>query len=620
MTSCSTRILENDGEFSCVLFELDRWSEEDTYYLSASFNAYGTGSMLFKKGSLEVNILNGSHRYIVRRNQYDAVARGSLLIAQSGSYYHSQGHRSFYDYFDGHFFIRLRTPSTSRAVTIESGGHSFKMFRGGSSRGYTYFQAQIAASTLGNQYSFLDGGRRIPGTYPLSIVAPLRPEWVSRRVFYQIFPDRFSRSEHYGYEGRKTVAWYTAPAHGLFFGGNLKGIEEKLDYLSGMGVTALYLTPVFSAGTEHRYDTRDYFTIDPLLGTERDMASLVSECHRRGISVVLDAVFNHTGTSFGEFLSFLDGKSEWYIGHGKRELYTGRYDMKKGGTPRPSYETWEGAGSLPKLNLATPAVRRYLLSVLSYWTEHAGVDGWRFDVGESLSPAFLAEIRDLLKTGNSDSYMLGEIWKNPSFWLDSSLYDATMNYVFRDAVLLFAARKIGPAAFIRRVFSLYAHIPHSASVSQYNMLGSHDTPRLATILGSKSESISLALALLFSLPGAPAIYYGDEFMMKGAEADGARGTVDWSSKPLFSELIRSFSRLRRGNRSMCSGSLEAVTRNSTLMIVRRIDEDSMVFICNNTPGPRHVSIDGIELISSGTEADGSGITLSPFGWIFLRER
>jgi glycosidase len=336
--------------------------------------------------------------------------------------------------------------------------------------------------------------------------------------------------------------------------------------------------------------------------------------------VVLDAVFNHTGTSFHEFSPFLNGREGWYIGHGDRESYHGRYDMKKRRGMKPSYETWEGVGSLPKLNLSNPVVRKYLLSVLSYWTRYAKVDGWRFDVGESLPLDFLLEARHLLRSINPDSYLLGEVWKNPSFWLEDAFYDATMNYVLREAVLLFAEQKIGAGSFINRVYDVYAHVPLSASVSQYNLLGSHDTSRIATVLNSNKKKIALVLAILFSLPGAPAIYYGDEFMMKGAGGDNARGTINWSSKQTFSEIISSLCLLRSKNRELCSGIFEANCRNGSLIIRRSIGPHSVIFACCNVGGNRSIDIEGTEIISSGAVRKGSRIMLKPFGWIFLRSR
>jgi cyclomaltodextrinase len=609
---CSFSVLSSDGEFFVLEASLHHFSPSSTYYLSGDFNAFGTGSLNFNEGKCTFSLRWGDYSFIIRENQYSVICKGKIRLHPHGTFYHSRK-RSFLDLYQGNYCIRLRTPSRYSKATLVAADRMVDMNEICSTSGYRYFEALLPSSLCGKRYHFLAGKERYPagGAIILPALEETRPGWVPSSVFYQIFPDRFFRD---GEERPYLSRWGEEHGPGRFFGGNLKGIMEKLDHISSLGASAIYLNPVFNAGTEHRYDTWDYFNVDPLLGSNEDLAALVSAAHGRGIRVILDAVFNHTGTGFEKFSGFLRGRNSWYIAHGDPPLsvYTGRY---KGKGPEPEYETWEGVGAMPKLNFRNTSVRKYLLNVLSYWQQHAHVDGWRFDVGESLPLSFLKDACKSVYDNGRQGYMLGEIWHDASLWLEDGYYHGTMNYTFRQLIISLLLSEITVSEFIRRLSIFYLRIPYSASLCMYNLLGSHDVSRIASVLKTR-HLVEAAYALLFALPGAPAVYYGDEFLMKGEGGDGARGTVDWNAECILCPLLSSLSKLR-SRHAISHGLLSLQAQDGILKIFRGIGEENILFAINPSTEGKKLKAKGRTLLSSRASAANDKITLKSAGWIFI---
>ena len=237
------------------------------------------------------------------------------------------------------------------------------------------------------------------------------PAWVKDAVFYQIFPDRFCRSSRYKAVG-KFVEWGSNPTRENMFGGNLAGITDKLEYIASLGVTALYLCPIFKSNSNHRYHTVDYFEIDPVLGTLKDFDRLVKKAHKLGLRVILDGVFNHCSRGFFQFNSLMElGRNspyvDWFHVHGwPLHAYSGK----------PNYDCWWGFPALPKFNTDNPDVREYLFSVGEYWMKR-GIDGWRLDVPNEIDDdSFWQEFRRRIKAINPEAYIVGEIWDEPTRW------------------------------------------------------------------------------------------------------------------------------------------------------------------------------------------------------------
>lgn len=369
------------------------------------------------------------------------------------------------------------------------------------------------------------------------------PDWVKHAVFYQIFPDRFAQTTQHS----KTLAmrvpledWDAPPTLQGYKGGDLWGIVEQLDYLQDLGITALYLTPIFQSPSNHRYHTHDYYQIDPLLGGMPAFMDLLNAAHQRDMKVVLDGVFNHASRGFFFFNDILENGPyspwlDWFLIQG---WPLSAYD----GTLTANYESWVGNRALPKFNHANPEVREYIMQVGEYWVRK-GIDGWRLDVPSEIDePGFWQEFRDRIKAINPAAYIVGEIWDDARQWLDGSQFDGVMNYLFTGPTIAFAAGdrvvmrhvEIPPydpypsldapsyATAIKELLELY---PWDIQLTQLNFLSSHDVARVLTVVGGDEDhkqaahdaetSVRLCLLLLLTFPGAPCIYYGDEVGLSG---------------------------------------------------------------------------------------------------------
>ncbi|MBR4916792.1 MAG: glycoside hydrolase family 13 protein [Fibrobacter sp.] len=400
------------------------------------------------------------------------------------------------------------------------------------------------------------------------------PSWVKDAIFYQIFPDRFCRSERYQAVG-KFVPWGTKPTRENMFGGNLAGIEDKLEYIKELGANAIYLCPIFKSNSNHRYHTVDYFEIDPVLGTLKDFDRLVKKVHKLGMRIILDGVFNHCSRGFFQFNSLLElGQNSPYVDwfHVKGwplNAYSGK----------PNYECWWNFPALPKFNTDCKDVREYLFSVAEYWTKR-GIDGWRLDVPNEIDDdSFWQEFRRRVKAINPEAYIVGEIWDKPERWLQGDQYDGVMNYVFRKAVMqyLFDEKPISTEEFCKRVRSAF---PEGRGDTPMNLLGSHDTTRIKSQPCASWERIKFALTLMFFLPGAPCIYYGDELGMEGGKDPDCRRSVPWNNlskmqqEPVYA-LVKELTAMRNNNPVLRDGKMEIVREGDTISVIRILGKKKM---------------------------------------------
>jgi glycosidase len=358
------------------------------------------------------------------------------------------------------------------------------------------------------------------------------PGWVKDAVFYQIFPERFCNGDTTN-DPHGTEPWGGKPSAKNFFGGDLRGILSRLEYIDSLGVNALYLNPVFASGSNHKYNTSDYLRIDPAFGDESVFGELVDSCHARGIRIILDGVFNHTGV---DFFAFADLKRK-----GAKSAYAGWYNVHSypvGPAGKPNYDCWWGFGSLPKLMTGYPAVREYLFDVTRHWLA-AGIDGWRLDVPNEIPHEFWIEWRRLVKSINPDAYILGEIWDDGTPWLQGDQFDAVMNYPFRASCIdFFAAEKISVSKFDSVLARERHAYPQGVSFSLYNLLGSHDTERFLTLCRGDVSIWKLAVLFQMTYPGVPSLYYGDEVGMTGGKDPGCRETMVWDHARQNGEMLR----------------------------------------------------------------------------------
>ena len=484
-------------------------------------------------------------------------------------------------------------------------------------------------------YSFglerLDGkGRKMFGPYQLTVYdgGEVVPEWFGEGTTYQIFPDRFRRTrvpDPQGMVGGRWVhtAWQEEPEfrpdkngeirNRDFFGGDLKGVMEKLDYLQGLGVETLYFCPIFEAAENHRYGTADYSNIDPMLGTEEDFTQLCAMAHQRGMRVMLDGVFNHTGYV-----------SRYFNGDG---FYPTPGACQSEGSPYRSwfnfihwpdqYESWWGIYSLPAVNEHDPSYRNFIFggedSVVRRWLR-AGADGWRLDVADELPDDFVRGIHEAARAEKPDAVIIGEVWEDGSTKVAYGVRrrhimgrhcDGLMNYPFRNAVLSYL--KGGDAAdFVNAMETLRENYPRFAYYSAMNSLGTHDTARILTLLGAEEgcehqskewrsnyrlgpdqrrrakELLKLGAALMFAFPGSPTVYYGDEAGMEGFEDPFNRRTFPWGRED--SELMGWFSRLghlRKQSQALRQGDIHyRVGKGPVLAFTRTHGEETILAVFN----------------------------------------
>ncbi|MBI4351601.1 MAG: glycoside hydrolase family 13 protein [Elusimicrobia bacterium] len=459
-------------------------------------------------------------------------------------------------------------------------------------------------------------------------------DWVKGAVIYQVFPDRFAKSETAGVDG-VFERWDLPETPEGFKGGNLKGAEERLDYLSGLGVNAVYFTPIFASAANHRYHTFDYYQVDPVLGGNGAFKSFLKAAHKRGMKVILDGVFNHASRGFFQFNHLLENGAaspykNWFHPHG---FPLKAYNLKKG--EKPNYSCWWGLPALPKFNTKNPEVRRFILGVARYWLEQ-GIDGWRLDVPHEIDDdSFWREFRRTCKAVNPDCYLIGEIWGEARRWLKGDQFDAVMNYQLSAACISYfggeklklthsyAGRKLKhwrQATFISAIERLLGLYKPETTLRQLNMMTSHDTDRMLNTYGGNEDRMKLSMVFSFLFPGAVNVYYGEEIGLQGAFNAGTRRGMPWKNKRAWNRallgLYKKLSALRKGSEAIKNGKFEFLKEHCdgwVLAFRRRAERETLLCLMNNggsikklalKPGtlgkkPRAVLDGGIKLAASG---------------------
>lgn len=490
------------------------------------------------------------------------------------------------------------------------------------------------------------------------------PEWLRQGTMYHIFVDRYRRDRNapplkpgaiLNEDWEAGIPEYPekpgAPlANRTFFGGTLDGITEELDRIRSAGFDILYLSPIFDARSNHRYDTGDYETVDPALGGNKAFARLITEAHQRGMRVILDGVFNHTGDdsryfnrygaypSLGAYQSIDSPYASWYS---FREFPN-------------DYECWWGIPILPRLKQTNPACRSYFTGkdgIAARWLA-LGADGWRLDVADELPDEFLEELRQTVKErSNGNAAIIGEVWENAAdkiaygkrrHYLCGKQLDSVMNYPFRNAVLEFLRRK-DAAAFVHALTEIYASYPREISDGLMNLLGTHDTARILTVLGDPTEGegksnaelstarlsrqeraaairlLKLASTLQFTVYGIPSVYYGDEAGLEGYHDPFCRRPYPWGHED--DDLLahyRLLGRFRAAHKALRGGDFRFLAyTDSALLLERKKQTDRVLVAVNVGDTPAAFSVDGtwIELLSK--RAVRSELLLSPLSAALL---
>ena len=450
------------------------------------------------------------------------------------------------------------------------------------------------------------------------------PTWLRGGLIYQIFPDRFYFS---GQEkknipssrfirndwGAQPAWWQNNDSFQLgndFFKGDLKGVSQKLDYLKDLGVVCIYLNPIFEASSNHRYNTCDYEKIDCLLGNEKDFSELCNEAHKRGMYVILDGVFSHTGDDskyFDRYNSFENGACK-----GENSPYYSWYKF----TDFPNkYHSWWGIDTLPEVNEDDPNYLEYICGengILRKWLR-LGADGWRLDVADELPDIFLDRLHTAIKEENPDAFILGEVWEDATNkisygyrrrYLLGKQLDSVMNYPFATAIISFA--KGGTAHnFTETIMSVVENYPKESLDILMNHVGTHDTARVLTVLGSdycppnrESQSYhrlnneerqrgeklqKLAAVLQYTLPGVPSLYYGDEAGMEGWGDPFCRGCYPWGNEnSTLLNFYRELGKVRIEHTAFKSGEFIPLCNDGNLLVYLRKSENETLLIAANS--------------------------------------
>ena len=422
-----------------------------------------------------------------------------------------------------------------------------------------------------------------------------KADWRNTQIVYQIFVDRFERSDReVKYEHpRQLKDWSEDPKHGKFlkqhnywshelefFGGDLQGVIRRLDYLKDLGINTIYFNPIFHAYTNHKYDTIDYFSIDPDFGTLEDLQTLCKIAHEKGIKIILDGVFNHVGINSTWFQKAIASDSNPY-----RQYFDFSSDYPTG------YRCWDNVPNLPELNLEDQELQDKIFnkedSIVQSHLDY--IDGWRLDVASELGHDLLKKLTDKAHEKKEKSLIVGECWVYPDGWLD--VMDSVMNYHQRQVIFDMLAHEISPVRAGRLIRQMIEDAGIEKIMKCWNMLSSHDTPRLKALLPDVKKR-KIAQVLQFALPGAPMIYYGEELGMNGKHDPANRGPMQWEKLKknpeeykFYKQLIDLYEKLP----ALQYGDFRLLDTENLFAFCRRTDKVRELAIIAVNPHNKHIS-------------------------------
>ncbi len=442
------------------------------------------------------------------------------------------------------------------------------------------------------------------------------PDWVHEAVFYQIFVERFCNGDQSN-DPEKLSTWDELPTPSSFYGGDLQGIISKLDYLQKLGITGLYLTPIFESRSNHKYDTTDYRKVDPAFGDTETLCRLVSEAHKRGIRVVLDGVFNHCGENFAPFQDVMK--------NGSKSKYAGWFHFLQypDGKKEARYRTFSDCGYMPKLNTSNPGMKKYLLDTVTGWMRATGIDGWRLDVSDEVDHEFWRSFRKAVKAVNPEAVIIGENWHDARPWLEGDQFDGVMNYpVTKACIRYFATQELNAKLFSADLSCCLMWNSEQANFSMLNLLDSHDTMRFLTWCGGDKRRVKLAVLFLFSYVGIPCTYYGSEIGMKGKGDPDSRRTFNWDQSTWDTDLWNFYHAammLRRESIALQRGDVRMWAKDDVFYLKRFNSAQTILTVLNNTSSEKEFSLpDGVSpevLLKSGEILNGN---LAPFSGAILK--
>lgn len=381
--------------------------------------------------------------------------------------------------------------------------------------------------------------------YLHEIDAENSPTWIGKTVWYQIFPERFANGDKNN-DPINVLPWNfkTKPTPNSFFGGDLQGIIDHLDYLKKLGINGIYLCPIFKSTSNHKYNTMDYFQIDPNFGNKEKFHQLVNEAHKRDIRIMLDAVFNHIGSDSVQWQDVLKRNSQsryfdWFYIHqlntdNMREIQN---EFKVG--KKVPYDAFGYSAFMPKLNTENPEVEKYLLDVAKYWIKEFDIDGWRLDVANEVDHHFWRQFAEMCHQLKPDFYILGEVWNSARSWLQGDQFSGVMNYAFTSLIKEgLIEKKYSGKQFLEKLSEQEMQYSDPVNRSMMNILDSHDTTRLLNDCKNDKDLERMVLAFTFVQRGTPCIYYGDEIGMTGEEDPDNRKCMNWNENTQDRKMLK----------------------------------------------------------------------------------
>jgi glycosidase len=482
--------------------------------------------------------------------------------------------------------------------------------------------------------------------YQMTVVTAFDPvpAWYQNARFYHIFVDRFNNGNADGHVnapkensflyGRKTDRpMYIRGNDGEiirwdFYGGNLTGIQQNLPLLAARGINALYLSPIFQARSNHRYDTGDYFAIDEVLGSLHDFKQFLAAAHQLGMHVILDGVFNHVGAD-SRYFNAVNEYSDVGAANSLDSPYASWFSFKR--FP-DDYNSWWGVKDLPAINKDNQDFHDFIAakkgSVISYWTD-LGVDGWRLDVADELMDDFIRQIRSTLDQF-PERVLIGEVWEDASNkqaygkrrqYFEGGELNAVMNYPLRSMLIDLTNGQLNAAGFVRQLMTLKENYPTNAFAFNFNNIGSHDTPRILTMLDGDRRKLQFIVSLFYWLPGVPCLYYGDEAGLTGGKDPDNRAFYPWGHEDqAVLDIYQIALQTRIDQPALAAGAaFFPFTFEDSFGFVRQNDTQTLVVLANPTGSPQVLQDPHAELVPKSLRALLPVGTMVPAGGVIWQQ-
>lgn len=491
-------------------------------------------------------------------------------------------------------------------------------------KGHEYFYGNNEESLGGEGKIYIEN----PKPYQITVYKEQSiPAWYKEGVVYQIFVDRFfngNEDGHINSPKRNSFIysnWYDEPmyiknidgsiARWDFYGGNLRGVINKLPYLKDLGITIIYLNPIFKAFSCHKYDTGDYEKIDEMFGSEEDFKEMCLKAKENGIRIILDGVFNHTGAN-SKYFNKLKEYDSLGAYESKESPYYSWYRFRE--FPN-CYECWWGDKNLPDVEELEPSYLDYIITgksaIVAKWI-NLGASGWRLDVADELPDQFIRLLKERIRKENKESILIGEVWEDASNkisygekrkYLFGDELDSVINYPFRKAIINYVNGDMTAGNCKRHMLSIYENYPKDIFYSNMNLLGNHDTERILTMLKGDERNLELAILMIMTLPGVPLVYYGDEAGLTGGKDPDNRKTYPWGREnPEILSMYKKLISLRKEDEIFIKGDLSMVSISKEILSYKRnYRNNHIVIIINSSEEEKTISL--IDLLKNQFKLD-----------------